>query len=243
MRKIKITALLLAVLMIVTAFAGCASKSTVTNLDNKVNDIEGELTDIKGTLSKIEEALGKIEAPEINVDEIVDKVKEELGKDDESGDDIPDDTGATADLATEIGKAGATIEALQGEYAANKANYTAEDYAKILEIFGDAQATISHCKKVADVKAALDAMNAKLGEIVAVNDGIYAYIVALDGHIDADAAELVEKAADALKEAVKFYKINDATAPQELKDNLLDYAIGEDEKIDLKQELEDLIYD
>lgn len=243
MRKIKITALLLAVLMIVTAFAGCASKSTVTNLDNKVNDIEGELTDIKGTLSKIEEALGKIEAPEINVDEIVDKVKEELGKGDESGDNIPDDTGATADLATEIGKAGATIEALQGDYAANKANYTAEDYAKILEIFGGAQATISHCKKVADVKAALDAMNAKLGEIVAVNDAIYTYIVALDGHIDADAAELVEKAADALKEAVKFYKINDATAPQELKNNLLDYAIGEDEKIDLKQVLTDLIYD
>jgi len=240
MRKIKITALLLAVLMIVTAFAGCASKSTVTNLDNKVNDIEGELTDIKGTLSKIEEALGKIETPEINVDEIVDKVKEELGKDDESGDDIPDDTGATTDVATEIAKAGAIIDDLKGDFEDNKANYTAEDIDAVRKAFGEAQATISACKKVEDVQAALDKLMAELAAHKAVNAVLYDYIVALKGNITDDAKETVEAAEAALKAAKKFYKYDDSTVSAEKKEPLTDYEYAEDKTIHLVDVLEDL---
>ena len=62
MRKIKITALLLAVLMIVTAFAGCASKSTVTNLDNKVADLDGKIQEQANALAGIQDSLKDITA-------------------------------------------------------------------------------------------------------------------------------------------------------------------------------------
>ncbi len=43
MRKIKITALILAVLMVMAAFAGCASKSAVEDLDDRVSALEGKI--------------------------------------------------------------------------------------------------------------------------------------------------------------------------------------------------------
>ena len=63
MRKIKITALVLAVLMVMAAFAGCASKSAVEDLDERVTALEGKIdANQKANEDKIDELAALIEA-------------------------------------------------------------------------------------------------------------------------------------------------------------------------------------
>ncbi len=237
MRKIKITALLLAVLMVVTAFAGCASKSTVSNLDNKVNDLDAEIKNQASLLQEIKDALtnqgssselddikSDVEENKQNVSDILEAIK---GLEDK----LAGATGESEDVKAAISKAGAKIEALQGEYAENKSNYTAEDYAAILAIFGDAQASISTCLTVEAVDAALEAMAKALAEHKSYPELLYSYVVALTGNITDDSAELVEEAVEALADAREFYK-ND--------EDKLTYEYEKDKTIKLGEEIEKL---
>lgn len=232
MRKIKITALLLAVLMIVTAFAGCASKSTVSDLDNKVNDLDAEIKNQAGLLQEIKDALtnqgssselddikSDVEENKQNVSDILEAIK---GLEDK----LAGATGESEDVKAAISKAGAKIDALKGEFEDNKGNYTAKSIAAIREIFGDAQASISTCLTVEAVDAALEAMMKALAEHKSYPELLYSYVVELTGNITDDSADLVEEAAEALADAQEFY---DEDQPEEL----TAYEYAEDKEIDL----------
>ena len=254
MRKIKITALVLAVLMVVTVFAGCASKSAVTNLDDKVNDLDGKIKDqsealagITSTLADIQNAL-KNQTPSGDLDDIkkdveenkkgfedIQKALEALNKQLEDLKGKTDAvTGDNEDVKKAISQAGAKIDALRGAFEDEKANYTAEDIAAIRAIFGDAQASISACITVAAVNAAIDAMNKALGAHKAVNTKLYDYVVALKGNITDASADKVTEAVNALTDAIKFYD-DDPTVKA-----LTEYPIGEDETINLVEAINDL---
>ena len=233
MRKIKITALLLAVLMIVTAFAGCASKSTVTNLDDKVNDLDGKIQEQADALAGIQSSLKDIssalenqgssselddikaavesnkaeaEANKQSIAEIlaaIEALKESI---EANKDAIAGSEENDEEVKLAISKAGAKIDALKGAYEDNKANYKAEDLTAIREILGDAQATISACGAADAVSAALADMEAKLAAYKSVNGALYDYVVALTANIHDESAALVEEAYKALVAAGEFYE-------------------------------------
>lgn len=246
MRKIKITALVLAVLMVVTAFAGCASKSAVTNLDDKVNDLDGKIKDqsealagITSTLADIQNAL-KNQTPSGDLDDIkkdveenkksfedIQKALEALTKQLEDLKGKTDAvTGDNEDVKKAISQAGAKIDALKGAFEDAKKNYTTEDIAAIRAIFGDAQASISACTTVAAVNAALDAMNKALDAHKAVNAKLYDYVVALENNITDDSKDKVAEAVDALTDAITFYGSAAAT-------ELTAYKVSDDETVNL----------
>ena len=175
MRKIKITALLLAVLMIVTAFAGCASKSTVTNLDNKVNDLDASIEEQKAALSGIESTLATIskalenQGSSDNLDEVIKDIEENEKATADLADAIKDLQSAIEDLKKEpatqapatpddlqvvINQYSAKLEALAGEVEDDKANYTAETLTAIRELVGEVETSIENAKDKAAVEAA-----------------------------------------------------------------------------------------
>ena len=252
MRKIKITALLLAVLMIVTAFAGCASKSTVTNLDNKVNDLDDKIQDQAEALSSIESTLANISEALNNQSSSaeLDDVKADI---EENKKDIQDilaaieglkeslgvgEQGSTSDeLKTAITQNQARLEVLAGKINDNKINYTAETLAAVREAIAKAAVDISASKTKEAAEAAYKAVEDKLAikvankDLLAVNDLLYAYVVELEGNITDATAELVEDAVEALEAAREHY---------ELDANFRDYYISKNETIDLVTTIEKL---
>lgn len=243
MRKIKITALLLAVLMIVTAFAGCASKSTVENLDNKVNDLDNKIQEqadalagIQDSLKDISDALGNqgsSELDDIKADVEANKqnVADILAAIEGLKDALAGATGDNEDVKVAISKAGAEIDALKGVYADNRGHYVKATYDAIVAILGDAQASISTCVTTDAVAAVLADMETKLAAQKRVDDALYEYVVALKGNITDDSADLVEEAMEALEAAEEFYEDN--------MEALTEYKVGET-TIDLQEAIEDL---
>lgn len=247
MRNIKITALLLAVLMVVTAFAGCANNS---ELDNKVNDLDGKIQEqadalagiqdsIKdlasalenqGSSSELDDIKADVEANKQNIADILEAING-------LKDAVAGATGDSEDVKLAIAQAAATIGALKEEYADTKVHYSAEDRAAITVALNAAEAAISTCVTAEAVAAELAALEAALDACVRVDDSIYAYIVALTGNITAESAELAEEAKDALDAAKKFY--TDAKMPTYLTDK--EYEVAEDKKIALATELEKLL--
>ncbi len=242
MRNIKITALLLAVLMVVSAFAGCASKTAVSDLENKVQEQGDALAGIQNSIKDLADAIAN-QGSSSELDDIKEDVAENkqnvadiLAAIESLKDAVAGATGESEDVKTAINQAGAKIDALKDEYAANKAHYTAEDYATIVATLGAAQAAISTCVTAEAVAAELATMTAALDKCVRVDDSIYAYYVALKGNITDKSADLAEEAEDALAAAVKFYKKAD------LKVNPLEaYETEEDDEFPLAEELEALI--
>ena len=256
MRKIKITALLLAVLMIVTAFAGCASKSTVTNLDNKVNDLDASIEEQKAALSGIESTLATIskalenQGSSENLDEVIKDIEENEKATADLAGAIKDLQAAIEDLKKEpatqapttpddlqvvINQYSAKLEALAGEVEDDKANYTAETLTAIRELVGEVETSIENAKDKAAVEAAYKAFADKLADktYMSVDGKLYAYIVELTGNITDASADKVDEAMDALEAAKKFYDGKSGV-------DFPMYEVDDDEEINLVTTLEAL---
>jgi hypothetical protein len=257
MRKIKITALLLAVLMIVTAFAGCASKSTVTNLDNKVNDLDASIEEQKAALSGIESTLATIskalenQGSSENLDEVIKDIEENEKATADLAGAIKDLQAAIEDLKKEpatqapatpddlqvvINQYSAKLEALAGEVEDDKANYTAETLTAIRELVGEVETSIENAKDKAAVEAAYKAFTDKLADktYMSVNAKLYAYVLELKGNITDASADKVDEAVEALEAAAKFYEDGYYA------EALVEYEINDDETIDLVAAIEAL---
>ena len=238
MRKVKLLALLLAALMVVTAFAGCANtkeiESDVANLDERVSALEGKIDDVKDAiedsnsdeeLKAIQDALTKQEAANQALLEQLQKLQEELNKTNTKVEDLP-----TADegLAQAQKDAAADIAARKAVYENNKADYTTKDYEAILTILEVAKTEVAAAAKSADVKAIVAQMDTDLAKYTAYDDQLYIYVTKLLGNISAASADLNKEAQKYLEAAKKHYDDNDAATTDDLVP-LNKYVYGVDE--------------
>lgn len=243
MRKVKLLALLLAALMVVTAFAGCADtkeiESDVANLDERVTALEGKvdsalsgIEDVKEEIANgndssdedlkaIQDALAAQEATNKALLEKLEQLQKDLDDANKKVEDLP-----TADegLAQAQKDAAADIAARKAVYENNKADYVTKDYEAILTILEVAKTEVAAATKSADVKAIVAQMNTDLAKYTAYDDQLYIYVTTLLGNISADTEDLVEEAKDYLKEAKKHY----GTSAADLKP-LTEYVYGVDE--------------
>lgn len=173
MRKIKITALLLAALMVLTAFVGCAKTDpAVDALDDRVTAIEGKLDGQSSALDKIDdsinslaEALKKAQEAADAAAEAAKKAEEEAAKQEAADKAAAEQAAAdAAKLALAVSEAAKKVELAEVafEAEAEEGIYPAAVVAKVRAAFIDARAALSSAaiKSVADVNAILATLEA-----------------------------------------------------------------------------------
>ena len=218
MRKIKLMALLLATLMVVAAFAGCAGvkKEELDAIDVRVQALEDLLNGQQAALEEIKnsvaggndytEILDAIESVKTDLEDKIkdvnDRIDDEIGK-----------GGLTTSVSDETKaaqqKALALIEVRRAEYSKNYEEYTTEEYTMISEALGTATGAVNAATTVEAVDAAMAALDAELGKYMTYAMKAYDYYVQLLGNINADAEDLVAEAKAFLKEVAKVYEGTD----------------------------------
>lgn len=244
MRKIKITALILAVLMVMAAFAGCASKSTVEDLDDRVSALEDKIdANQKANEESISELADLIAALTQSQTNIKDSVDANKAAQDASNQAILDAIKDLTNKVTEVEKEQDTtvkvdaaltalkqeksklIAGLKATYEAKKANYTEEDYAAIVTILSAADIDINAAATTAAVNELYAAMEKELAKYAQVDDYIYAQVKAYQGNITPASEEAVKDLKKYLDETAKeVYGAAYATNTK-----LTAYVYGEDE--------------
>ena len=201
MRKIKLMALLLAALMVMSAFAGCASgvKDDVADLNDRIGAIEDKLNglgDNKDVLDAIE-SMGK----DLNdkIDDLNDRV---------DAVETPEE-GATTPAAVKaaIETALISINVKSAEFAKNIDEYSEADYLKIVEALGAAKAAVNTAATEADVATAMNTLEATLKNYMTYAMRMYDYYTKLLGNLadlaDEDTKALVEEVRDYIKAVEK----------------------------------------
>lgn len=224
MRKTKLMALLLAALMVVAVFAGCASgvaqedldktNANVADLADKVADLADSIkdqaptdnSDVLDAIGSLGDKIGALEDKIENVESDLNQKIEDV-KDDAPATDVPGTTPVAPDAAVKAAAqaAQAELEVKKGIFAKDAAEYDAVDYAKILEAFGAANVAINAATTVAEVEAAKAALQAELDKYMTYAMKAYDYYIRLLGNITEDAEDLVDEAKAFLKEFKNTY--------------------------------------
>ena len=224
MRKTKLMALLLAALMVVAVFAGCASgvaqedldktNANVADLADKVADLADSIkdqaptdnSDVLDAIGSLGDKIGALEDKIENVESDLNQKIEDV-KDDAPATDVPGTTPVAPDAAVKAAAqaAQAELEVKKGIFAKDAAEYDAVDYAKILEAFGAANVAINAATTVAEVEAAKAALQAELDKYMTYAMKAYDYYIRLLGNITEDAEDLVDEAKAFLKEFKTTY--------------------------------------
>lgn len=241
MRKVKLLALLLAALMVVTAFAGCAGDTTeiqgeVDGLESRVEALESAIGNVQGGVSDLESSVSgigsSIDANNTTIQGVLDALKDlesQLNeKPAETQAPVQTETQAPVGDSIEALKAkadalGALIGGLQAEVMAEKDEYLAADYVAALQALTAAHTEIAASNTVAAMDAVYAALLAKLDALEQVDEKFYNYYVQLKGNYTGDEAcvALVEEALEWYEEADEHY--DDA-------DWYKDFATGEKDK-------------
>jgi hypothetical protein len=208
-------ALLLAALMVVTAFAGCAGvkQEAFDGLEDRVEALEGK---IDGVDSSIKELGDKIPTGNDNKEQLdqitgtLDKIVEQLGKVEDRVTEVenkPVTGGTTADAAAKAAAQTATakIEIMQNDYAKDADKYTEADYAAILTALGTAKSAVAAATTVAEVDKAMADLENTLKSYMTYADLAYYYYEELLGAINADAEELIDEVTEFLDGAADYY--------------------------------------
>ncbi len=167
MRKIKITALVLAVLMVMAAFAGCAGKADFEDLRqdfedhiNQSNKNQEELAgDIKDNSDKIEEilgALGNITGTLEGVNGSLADLKDQLEKADEENKANAEADKEHAALQAAKEKANADLDKMNATVETDRAHYSDADYAALVNAIADAKKAIDAATTIDEVTAAFN---------------------------------------------------------------------------------------
>ena len=232
MRKIKLMALLLAALMVVTAFAGCASvkQEEFDAVEDRVSAIEDLL---KGQQDIISDLAGKVDANgNQEILDAIDSVKNDLEDKIESVNNRVDEVekqdpvaGTTVTDATKAKQAEAlaSIEVQKATFSKNADEYDEATYAAITAAFGTAQAEVTAATTEAGVKAAMDKLAAALDTYKTYAMKLYDYYVALLGNVNEDAEELVDEVLDFIEVIDEVYEDLD----EDEKIEELEYLVSE----------------
>lgn len=212
MRKTKLMALLLAALMVVAAFAGCAGvkEEDLDALDVRVKALEDLLNGQQKTLDEIKSTVGNQDYSEIldaidnvkkdlqdKIDDVNSRIDDEIGKGTTTG--VSDETKAAQQ------KALALIEVRRVEFGKASDDYTADEYTKIYEALGTATGAVNAATTTEAVNAAMSALTAELAKYMTYAQKAYDYYTQLLGNINDDAKDLVAEVNEFIKAVDKVY--------------------------------------
>ena len=254
MKKIRIVAFLLLLVMVVSTFVGCTLpgneelETKVETLDGQLGEQASALTDIQAAIEALSKALEEDKAPEVDLSGVeseiaankqsiadilaaIDALKKAI--DEMAEKDKLEDNSAEA-LKLAIATANTKIDTLEAAFELNKAHYTADAIVAIRTIFGEARVLIPVATSVEQVNTILTKMENDLAGYKRVDDTIYNYVLALDGKLSDKTEKLVKEASAALEVAKAFYA-NNPTA-------LTKYAVSADKTIDLVKAIEEIVY-
>ena len=195
MRKIKITALILAVLMVMAAFAGCVSSEDVTALDDKINANQAAtdkaIADLTAAIEALTQSQSNIKdsvdanktAQDASNQAILDAIKDLTNKVTEVEKEQDNVGKNDADVAAAKQAKSKLIAAAKATYEAKKDSYTDADYAAIITILSTADIDINAAATVAAVNEIYAKMEADLAKYAQIDDYLYTQYLALKGKI------------------------------------------------------------
>ncbi len=204
MRKIKITALVLAVLMVMAAFAGCAGKADFEDLRqdfedhiNQSNKNQEDLAgDIKDNSDKIEEilgTLGQITGTLGDVNESLGDLKDQIDAAQKENDanDAADKEHAALQAAKD--KAIADLDKIIATVETDRAHYAQADYEAIVDAVAEAKKEIDAAKTADEVTAAYnkaDAVFKAKATIITIVTNYYKNVI---NNITLDSKDLINE--------------------------------------------------
>ena len=220
MRKVKVLALLLAALMVVAVFAGCADtsaiESDVANLDERVDALEGK---INGLNDSINEQNGKLDniADSVENDQTAEQLAalqaalkaqeeankallEQLEKLNDKVDKVEDNQNKTEEGADDAAALEAAVKAYTAKLQEmkiacelNKADYLAADYEAVVTAIANAITAIATAEKAADVEKIFNDTKAIYDTKATVIVKLIGYYNAVRNAITVDSKALVEE--------------------------------------------------
>lgn len=220
MRKVKVLALLLAALMVVAVFAGCADtsaiESDVANLDERVDALEGK---INGLNDSINEQNGKLDniADSVENDQTAEQLAalqaalkaqeeankallEQLEKLNDKVDKVEDNQNKTDEGAGDAAALEAAVKAYTAKLQEmkiacelNKADYLAADYEAVVTAIANAMTAIATAEKAADVEKIFNDTKAIYDTKATVIVKLIGYYNAVRNAITVDSKALVEE--------------------------------------------------
>ena len=216
MRKVKVLALLLAALMVVAVFAGCADTDAIVadveNLDERVEALENLLNNQKDAIDDVKDQLGDV-SDKLDNDttaaqlEAVLKALEEQQKANaelqeqlkELGDKVTevekDTEGADDDAALEaaVKVYTAQLQELKITCELKKDLYIAADYEAVVKALSDGIVAVAAAEKADDAKAAFEAAKAVYDAKAIVSSKLAAYYAQVANAITADSKALIDE--------------------------------------------------
>ena len=230
MRKVKLLALLLAALMVVTAFAGCANtteiQGEVDGLESRVEALEGAIGNVQGSVDGLEDSVAGIGSSIAGNNDAIKDVadalaglKDQINELEKPVDTDPVDTekapaeteapaGDSADaLRAKANELGLKIGEIQGTLRVDEKHYADADYVAALQAVTAAQTAISACKTVAEMEAEYAKLETELAKYVRVDTKFYQLYTELKGNYTGDEACLikVDEAIAAYEDAAEHY--------------------------------------
>lgn len=143
-------------------------------LADAIKDLEGDITaGDKATLDAVKELL---DAQNKDIADALAKIEETIAKNQEAA-------GANADLQAAINKYVGELTVLKTTYDLERANYTAEENAKIAAVFSTGIAAVQAATTVDIAKGQYDATIAALAKYNAKDEALYNAVMALKGNV------------------------------------------------------------
>lgn len=203
MRKIKLMALLLAALMIVTAFAGCAGvkQEVVDGLDDRVSKIEDLLLQQNDTIKELGDKVANGGSNNSDILAAIESMNKDLSDKiadlDSRVEDVekqPAVGGVDTNVQAKQTEALAKIDVEKAKFNKNVAEYDEDSFAAITSALAKAQAEVTAATTVEGVATAMANLAKTLEDYKTYAMKLKDIYDALLGNINDDAEELVENA-------------------------------------------------